>query len=130
MLATLGVILAGALMAKRVQGAMLISIFVLTVVGMFTGLVPQPTSIHDIISFDLPSLSGTFMALDIMAALEFGLFSIIFTFTIVELFDNMGTFCGSTFLRTACRTCACVCNGTCAHSCRCADDHGSACDRL
>ena len=96
MLATLGVILAGALMAKRVQGAMLISIFVLTVVGMFTGLVPQPTSIHDIISFDLPSLSGTFMALDIMAALEFGLFSIIFTFTIVELFDNMGTLIGLT----------------------------------
>ena len=96
MLATLGVILAGALMAKRVQGAMLISIFVLTVVGMFMGLVPQPTSIHDIISFDLPSLSGTFMALDIMAALEFGLFSIIFTFTIVELFDNMGTLIGLT----------------------------------
>lgn len=96
MLATLGVILAGALMAKRVQGAMLISIFVLTVVGMFMGLVPQPTSINDIISFDLPSLSGTFMALDIAAALEFGLFSIIFTFTIVELFDNMGTLIGLT----------------------------------
>ena len=96
MLATLGVILAGALMAKRVQGAMLISIFVLTVVGMFIGLVPQPTSINDIISFDLPSLSGTFMALDIAAALEFGLFSIIFTFTIVELFDNMGTLIGLT----------------------------------
>ncbi len=96
MLATLGVILAGALMAKRVQGAMLISIFVLTVVGMFTGLVPQPTSINDIISFDLPSLGATFMALDIAAALEFGLFSIIFTFTIVELFDNMGTLIGLT----------------------------------
>ncbi len=96
MLATLGVILAGALMAKRVQGAMLISIFVLTVVGMFMGLVAQPASIDDIISFDLPSLGGTFMQLDIAAALEFGLFSIIFTFTIVELFDNMGTLIGLT----------------------------------
>ena len=96
MLATFGVILAGALMAKRVQGAMLISIFVLTVVGMFMGLVDKPTSINDIISFDLPSLGGTFMELDIAAALEFGLFSIIFTFTIVELFDNMGTLIGLT----------------------------------
>ena len=96
MLATLGVILAGALMAKRVQGAMLISIFVLTVAGMFMGIVPQPTSINDIVSFDLPSLGGTFMALDIAGALEFGLFSIIFTFTIVELFDNMGTLIGLT----------------------------------
>ena len=96
MLATFGVILAGALMAKRVQGAMLISIFVLTVIGMFTGLVPKPTGFNDIVSFDLPSLSGTFMALDIAAALEFGLFSIIFTFTIVELFDNMGTLIGLT----------------------------------
>lgn len=96
MLATLGVILAGALMAKRVQGAMLISIFVLTILGMFMGLVDKPTSINDVISFDLPSLSGTFMALDIAAALEFGLFSIIFTFTIVELFDNMGTLIGLT----------------------------------
>ncbi|MBQ5587863.1 MAG: NCS2 family permease [Selenomonadales bacterium] len=96
MLATLGVILAGALMAKRVQGAMLISIFVLTVAGMFMGIVPQPTRINDIVSFDLPSLGGTFMALDIAGALEFGLFSIIFTFTIVELFDNMGTLIGLT----------------------------------
>ena len=96
MLATLGVVLAGALMAKRVQGAMLISIFVLTVAGMFMGIVPQPTSINDIVSFDLPSLGGTFMALDIAGALEFGLFSIIFTFTIVELFDNMGTLIGLT----------------------------------
>lgn len=96
MLATFGVILAGALMAKRIQGAMLISIFVLTVIGMFTGLVPKPTGFNDIVSFDLPSLSGTFMALDIAAALEFGLFSIIFTFTIVELFDNMGTLIGLT----------------------------------
>lgn len=96
MLAVLGVLLAGALSAARVQGAMLISIFALTIAGMFMGFVAPPQSIHDIVSLDLPSLGATFMALDIAAALEFGLFSIIFTFTVVELFDNMGTLIGLT----------------------------------
>ena len=96
LLATLGVILAGALMAMRVQGAMLISIFVLTVAGMIMGIVAPPQGVDDIISLELPSLSGTFMALDIAAAIEYGLFSIIFTFTVVELFDNMGTLIGLT----------------------------------
>ena len=96
MLSVIGVFLAGALMAMRVQGAMLISIFVLTVAGMFMGLVAPPQGVNDIVSFDLPSLSGTFMQLDIMAAVEYGLFSIVFTITVVELFDNMGTLIGLT----------------------------------
>ena len=50
--------------------------------------------IDSVMSFSLPSLAPTLMQLDIMGALKYGIISIIFTFTIVELFDNMGTLIG------------------------------------
>ena len=47
-------------------------------------------------SLSLPSMNQTFGQLDIMGAWNYGIFSIIFTFTVVELFDNMGTLIGLT----------------------------------
>ena len=41
-------------------------------------------------------MSATFGELDIMGAWNYGIVSIIFTFTVVELFDNMGTLIGLT----------------------------------
>lgn len=44
-----------------------------------------------------PAEHGTDLGqLDIMGAWNYGIFSIIFTFTVVELFDNMGTLIGLT----------------------------------
>lgn len=96
MLACIGLILTAALMARNVKGSILIGILSTTVLGMFWGGVPTPKGIGDIMSFHLPSMSATFMQMDLIGAWEYGIFSIIFTFTIVELFDNMGTLIGLT----------------------------------
>ncbi len=94
LLACVGLIITAGLMARRVQGSLLIGVLVTTILGMICGAAPLPSGVDSIISFNLPSLAPTFMQLDIMGALEYGIISIVFTFTIVELFDNMGTLIG------------------------------------
>jgi len=88
-LATLGFFLIVALEALRVKGAVLIGILVVTVVSIvfhfspFGGVMSMP-----------PSLAPTFLQLDIRGALDIGLFSVIFSFLFVDLFDNSGTLIG------------------------------------
>ncbi len=96
LLSLFGLLLTGALMARGVRGAILIGILVVTILGMGLGLAPVPHGIGDVMSFSLPSMGETFGQLDLVGAWEFGIFSIIFTFTVVELFDNMGTLIGLT----------------------------------
>ncbi len=93
-LSLLGVFLAGALMAKNVRGSLLIAILGVTAIGMLLGIFEAPKSYQDIIIFTLPSIKPTFAQLDIIAAIKYGLVSIVFSFTIVEMFDNIGTIIG------------------------------------
>ena len=96
LLALFGLLFTAALMARNVRGSLLIGIVVTTLLSMVSGLSPVPHSIKDIMSLQLPSMGQTFGQLDIMGAWQYGIFSIIFTFTVVELFDNMGTLIGLT----------------------------------
>ncbi|HMM22718.1 MAG TPA: NCS2 family permease [Selenomonadales bacterium] len=96
LLACIGLIFTAVLMSRGVKGAILIGILATTILAMLFGVVPPPRGIGDIMSFSLPSMGATFMQMDLKGAWAFGLFSIIFTFTIVELFDNMGTLIGLT----------------------------------
>jgi adenine/guanine/hypoxanthine permease len=85
-LALMALLLMAALMAWRVKAAMLIGILGTSTLAVIFGLVEwkaQP-------SF-LPELSKTALHLDIPAALQFGLFEIVFVFLFVDLFDNLGT---------------------------------------
>lgn len=94
LLAIFGLLLAGVLIARSVKGALIISILTTTVAGMVVGAIPMPQGIGSLISFDLPSIAPTFGKLDLKGAVAFGILNIIFTFTMVELFDNMGTLMG------------------------------------
>jgi AGZA family xanthine/uracil permease-like MFS transporter len=94
LLACLGLLVTGALMAFKVQGSMLIGVVLTTVAGMLVGACPAPESLGAMVSMNVPSLAPIFLKLDIIGALNYGLISIIFSFTIVELFDNMGTLIG------------------------------------
>jgi len=79
------------LMVRGVQGAILISIGITTLISMIAGFSPIPHNLNDLISFNIPSVNGSFNQLDIAGAWDYGIISIIFTFTMVELFDNIGT---------------------------------------
>lgn len=96
MLSLFGLVLTGALMARNIQGSILIGIIVTTLLAMVLGYSPVPHAIGDVISTSLPHMGETFGKLDIAGAWNYGIVSIIFTFTVVELFDNMGTLIGLT----------------------------------
>lgn len=96
LLSLVGLIFTAALMAHDVQGAILIGIAFITVVSMFLGLSPVPQGIGDVVSTSIPYMGETLGKLDIVGAWNYGIVSIIFTFTVVELFDNMGTLIGLT----------------------------------
>ncbi|EFM23652.1 NCS2 family permease [Selenomonas sp. oral taxon 149] len=96
LLSLFGLLLTAALMARNVHGSILIGIFVTTILAMILGMTPAPKGITDIMSTSLPHMGETFGQLDLAGAWHYGLVSIIFTFTVVELFDNMGTLIGLT----------------------------------
>lgn len=96
LLSLFGLLFTAALMARNVHGSILIGIFVTTILAMVLGMTPAPQGLGDIISTSLPHMGETFGQLDLAGAWNYGLVSIIFTFTVVELFDNMGTLIGLT----------------------------------
>ncbi|WP_019518688.1 NCS2 family permease [Faucicola boevrei] len=76
---------------RKVPAAVMLSILIVTVISLLTGhaqyqgLVSAP-----------PSISPTFMQLDIAGALDVGMVSVIFAFLFVVLFDTSGTLIGVT----------------------------------
>jgi len=89
LLAAVGFLLTVALSYRRVPGAIVIAILVVTVLGIPLGL----TQFHGIVKAP-PSLAPTFLQMDIAGALKLGLGTIIFAFLFVDLFDNTGTLIG------------------------------------
>ena len=94
LLSLFGLLVTAVLEAKGVRGSILLGMAVTSVVGMLAGVGPVPHGIHDVLSLKVPSFMPTFLQLDIMAALEYGLFTVLFTMTMVDLFDSMGTIIG------------------------------------
>ncbi|MFQ6070666.1 MAG: NCS2 family permease [Candidatus Aminicenantales bacterium] len=88
-LAVFGIALITLLMGLRVPGAILLGIIGTALFGIPLKIV----SYHGIISSP-PSIMPTFLKLDILGALKTGLFSVIFIFFLIDLFDTMGTLIG------------------------------------
>src|SRR5690554_653628 len=89
LLAALGFMLIVALAYRRVTGAVMIGILVITGISLLFGL----TQATGVVSAP-PSLAPTFMELDLRGALDVGLVSVIFAFLFVDLFDTSGTLIG------------------------------------
>lgn len=89
LLAILGFFLIVVLEARRITGAVLIGILVVTVISMLAGLTP----FAGVFSAP-PSIAPTFLKLDIAGAFNIGLVSVIFAFLFVDVFDNSGTLIG------------------------------------
>ncbi|MGA1847404.1 NCS2 family permease [Deferribacter abyssi] len=89
LLTIIGVIIIGALIARRVRGAILIGIIFIWILGIilgfakFKGIVGMP-----------PDISPVLFKLDIKDALNIGFFGIVFAFLFVDLFDTTGTLVG------------------------------------
>jgi AGZA family xanthine/uracil permease-like MFS transporter len=93
LLTLLGLAITSTLMALRVKGSLLIGIIVTTIIGIPMGV----TKIADGFSpISLPDFSNlAVFELDIKGALSMGIWTVVFTFTFVELFDTFGTLVGT-----------------------------------
>ena len=89
-----GLVLTAVLMHRGWMSAMLAGMFATAVACMISGVSPAPASPGELVRLQIPDLSPLFCQLDLRGALAFGIVQIVFTFTIVELFDNMGTLIG------------------------------------
>jgi AGZA family xanthine/uracil permease-like MFS transporter len=84
-----GFVLIAALNFRKVPGGTVIGILVVTLIGIpldhakFTGIMALP-----------PSLAPTFLQLDFSRLLEHSFIIVVFTFLLVDVFDNAGTLIG------------------------------------
>ncbi|MBX3455978.1 NCS2 family permease [Ferrovibrio sp.] len=86
LLAIAGFLLIAVLDHRKIPGAIMIAILVVTVLGIALGLSP----FNGIASMP-PSLAPTFLKMDIAGAFSLGLVAIVFAFLFVDLFDTAGT---------------------------------------
>jgi len=100
LIAVIGLIITGILMARKVKGAIFIGILLTTAIAwIFTGLgwisgVVDPTQVG---FFALPKMSDWSQVLgqlDIIGALNFGLIGVLLSFLFVDMFDTVGTLVG------------------------------------
>ncbi|MBQ1557434.1 MAG: NCS2 family permease [Pseudomonas sp.] len=89
LLACLGFFVIAALAYRKVTGAVMIGILLVTGLSIALGLSELP----GVVSMP-PSLMPTLLQLDIAGALDIGLISVIFAFLFVDLFDTAGTLVG------------------------------------
>ncbi|HHW44000.1 NCS2 family permease [Desulfofundulus thermobenzoicus] len=93
LLALIGLVISALLMARKVKGALLIGIILTTLIGIPLGVTQVPAGFTP---FALPDFSRLAVGrLDLAGALHMGLWTVIFTFTFVELFDTFGTLVGT-----------------------------------
>lgn len=90
-LALIGVILTGVLLALKVKGALLIGIFVVTVAGIPFSVTNLPES--SLLSLP-PSIAPIFMKFEFTEIFTLDMLIVLFTFLFVDMFDTVGTLVG------------------------------------
>ncbi len=93
LLCLIGLGITAVLMAKKIKGALLIGIIISTLIGIPLGVTIIPEHFKMV---SLPDFSNLAIgALDVKGALKMGIWTVVFTFTFVELFDTFGTLVGT-----------------------------------
>ena len=93
-LTLVGLAITGVLISKNKKGALLISIVLISVIGMALKLVALP---EGIMSFDIPSLKPLFLqafSVDKREILSLDMVIVVFTLLFVDLFDTVGCLVG------------------------------------
>lgn len=90
LLTIIGLCLLVFLMSRKVKGAVFIGIIATTIIGIPMGITQVPEAL---ISMP-PSIEPIFMKLDIMGALKWSFFPLIFTFFVGDFFSTLGTLIG------------------------------------
>ena len=89
LLAALGFLIIAALSTRKIPGAIIIGILIITMIAVaadlikFNGVISSP-----------PSIAPTLLKLDILGSLNIGMLTVIMSFLFVNLFDTTGTLVG------------------------------------
>jgi AGZA family xanthine/uracil permease-like MFS transporter len=89
LLAAIGFLLISVLAIRKITGAIIIGVLMITFASLFLNLV----EFNGVVSYP-PELGPTLMKLDIIGALDVAMISIIMSFLFVNLFDTAGTLLG------------------------------------
>ena len=84
-----GLVLIGVLLQRKIKGAILIGMVLLTLSGLPFGLVTY----QGLVSLP-PAIGPTLMKMDIAGAFDLGLITVVLVFVFVDLFDTAGTLVG------------------------------------
>ena len=92
-LCLIGLTIIALMMARKIKGSLLIGIVLTTLIGIPMGVTIIPANFAFI---SLPDFSNLAVGeLDIRGAFNMGIWTVVFTFTFVELFDTFGTLVGT-----------------------------------
>ena len=93
LVAVIGIILSGVLMAKGVKGALFYTILICTAIGIPMGVTTLPENFSPI-SIP-PSMEPTFMHFDFKSLLSLDMFFIVMLLVFIDLFNTIGTLVGA-----------------------------------
>ena len=88
-LAALGFLIISVLAVRKINGAIIIGVLIVTLIALLIGLVEY----NGLLAYP-PNIYPTFMKLDILGALDVAMISVIMSFLFVNLFDTTGTLLG------------------------------------
>ena len=89
LLSALGFLIISVLAVRKVPGAIILGVLIITFTGIIIGLI----EFNGLVSAP-PSIAPIFLKMDILGALDVAMISIIFSFLFVNLFDTAGTLLG------------------------------------
>lgn len=89
LLALIGIVITGILLAFKVRGALLLGIVATTIIGFPMGITSAPSG-----SWAPPSLAPIFFKFDFSQIFTMDMLIVLFTFLFVDMFDTVGTLIG------------------------------------
>lgn len=94
LLALIGIVITGVLVAKDVKGGLLIGIILTTIIGIPLGVTVLPESFNSIVSLppSVKDVAFQFVGFDEIFSKE--MLYVVFTFLFVDIFDTVGTLAG------------------------------------
>ncbi|MDR7855630.1 NCS2 family permease [Tissierella sp.] len=94
LLALIGLVVTGFLLARKVKGALFFGILITTIIGIPMGVSYMPNGTFLGIFSAPPSLAPVFMKFEWANILTFDMLIVVFTFLFVDVFDTVGTLIG------------------------------------
>ena len=90
LLAIIGIVITGILVAKKVKGALFLGMIITAVIGIPMGVIELPEKIFSM----PPSISSTFMSFEWSNIFSLDMVIVLFTLLFMDMFDTIGTLVG------------------------------------